>query len=141
MPGPHSAFRGRLFKAVHAEAAKRDMDHDALRDLCHRSYGVRFMSEMTDADLLKLYRSFTGKSLKRKAQLPRRGELDEAGERLISGEELVALDAEFARRALGPEARQNFVRRQLKGRDEIRTRSDFVRVWNGIRAMNRRDGV
>lgn len=143
MPGRKSAFRGRLFSAVHAEAAKRGMDHDELRRVCQQNYGVHSMSEMTEVNLMKIYQGWTGKGLRRRARLPQRGEAaaTKSGEvQMASGEELVELDAEFARRGLGEEGRENFIRRQLGGRLVVRTRRDFVKVLGGLRAMNRRDG-
>lgn len=143
MAGRQSAFRGRLFKGVHAEAAKRGLDHDGLRDLCHRSYGVRSMSEISDSDLMSLYKSFTGKGLRRRARLPQRGEAaaNPGVETIITGEELLELDREFAKRSMGEDSRRNFVRRQLRGRDRIVSRRDYSRVLGGLRAMNRREGL
>jgi hypothetical protein len=139
MPGLQSGFRGRIFKAVHAEALRRKIDHDALHDLCTERFGVHSMSDVTDGQLLSLYREWTGKTLRNRSKLPSRG-WEGDGIEMVSGEELIALAQEFAKRQLGPEGQRNFIRRQLRGRDEMRTRKDFVRVLGGIRAMNRRDG-
>jgi hypothetical protein len=131
-----------LFRGLHAEAAKRGLDHDGLRDVCRQSYGVHSMGEVSDADLVKLYKSFTGKGLRTRARLPKRGEArDKAVEQMVSGEDLTALDSEFAKRSMGADARRNFVRRQLRGRDRIVTRRDYARVFHGLRAMNRREGL
>jgi hypothetical protein len=51
------------------------------------------------------------------------------------------MEAEFAKRNLGTESKRAFIRRQLRGRDVLRTRGDVVKVTAGIRAMNRRDGI
>lgn len=139
MPGPKSGYRGRLFKAVHAEAEKRRMDHDALHDLVCSQFSVHSMSEATDPQLLGLYRQWTGKTLKYRGKLPQRNESSDL--EMVSGEDLIGLDQEFAKRGITGDGRANFIRRQLRGRDQIRTRKDFVRVMGGIRAMNRRDGV
>ena len=142
MPGRISGFRGRLFKGLHAEAIKRGVDHDGLRRICRESYGVHSMSEVSDSDLVALYKSFTGKTLKRRSPLPRRGEsCGQLVEQMVSGEDLVSLDAEFAKRSMGADARQSFVRRQLGGRDKIVSRRDFARVFHGLRAMSRREGL
>jgi hypothetical protein len=142
MPGPVSAYRGRLFKAVHAEAQKRKMDHDALRDMCRANYKVHSMSDMTDAQLLGVYRQWTGKTLVNRGKLPRKEETgQEACLTIVSGEDLVMLDQEFAKRGISGDGRANFIRRQLRGRDIIRTRKDYVRVMGGVRAMNRRECV
>lgn len=140
MAGLKSGYRARLFKAVHAEAAKRQLDHDALHDLCVSRFNVHSMGEVTDAQLLFLYREWTGKTLKTRAEKPRRGTAGEDRLRMVSGEELVALSQEFATAQMGIESQAAFVRRQLRGRDQIRTRGDFARVYNGLHAMNRRNG-
>jgi hypothetical protein len=132
-----------LFHAVHAEARKRKLDHDALHDMCVRNYGVRSMSELSDAQLLAIYRSWTGKVLRSRGKLPARGEAAKSGAaaEMVSAEDLAMLDQEWAKRGLGVDGRAAFVRRQLRGRDVIRTRRDWVRVMGGIRQMNRRDGI
>lgn len=108
-----------------------------------QNYGVHSMSEMSEINLMKIYHGWTGKGLRRRARLPKRGEAAaRPGEiQMASGEELVGLDSEFAKRELGEEGRENFIRRQLGGRLTVRTRRDFVKVLGGLRAMNRRDGL
>jgi hypothetical protein len=126
---------------VHAEAVKRGLDHDALHDLARERYGVHSMSELTDEQLLAIYRGWTGKGLKRAGTLPKRGELAGKGDEIVSAGDLEDLAREFGARGLGADGQRNFVRRQLRGRETIRSRKDFVRVMGGLRAMNRRDGV
>jgi hypothetical protein len=142
MPGLKSALRGRLFKAIHAEAAKRKIDHDGLHDLFVSRCKVRSMSEVSDGELARLYKEWTGKGIRRRATLPKRGEAKSADSlQMITAEELGVLDQEFSKRGMGHEGRANFIRRQLRGRDVIRTRRDYARVFAGIRAMNRREGL
>jgi hypothetical protein len=143
MPGKTSGYRARLFKAVHAEGQKRGLDHDALHDLCCEQFAVHSMGQATDHQLEGLYRHWTGHTLKRRAKLPRRGEAAKASAaaQMISAEEIVALDAEFARRNLVDGERANFMRRQLRGRADVRTRADWARVITPLRAMNARDGL
>lgn len=141
MPGLKSAFRGRLFKAIHAEAAKRKIDHDALHDLFVSRCHVRSMADVSDHDLERVYKEWTGKGLKRRTALPKRGEATADSAQMITGEELMVLDQEFSRRAMGQDGRRTFIRRQLRGRDVIRSRRDYAKVFNGIRAMNRRDSL
>jgi hypothetical protein len=119
------------------------MDHDALREACKNAYDIHSLADMSEPDLMALYQGWTGKTLRRKrAALPKKGDAAEgAVDQMISGEELTALDAEFAKRSFGREARTNFIRRQLQGRDTIRTRRDFAKVFHGVRAMNRREGL
>jgi hypothetical protein len=140
--GPGKAFRAKLFRALHSEAVKRKMDHDALHDFCAQEMGVKSMSDLTEHQMAALYRQWTGKTIKRRATLPKVGEAADGGpEQLISGDEIMALDAEFAKRDLRDKGRAAFVRRQLRGRDEIRTRRDYAKVMGGLRAMNRKAGL
>ena len=143
MPGKVSGYRARLFKGLHAEGVKRGMDHDGLHDLCCREFVVRSMGDATDHQLEGLYRRWTGHTIKGRAKLPRRGEAAKAAAagQMVSAEEIVMLEAEFALRNLGEEGRANFVRRQLRGREQVRTRADWMRVITPLRAMNRKDGL
>ncbi len=138
--GKNSGYRARLFKAIHAEAAKRRIDHDGLHDVCSERFGVRSMSDLSDVQLHALYRAWTGKQLKRRASLPRRGADPVRDMQMVSGEEAIMLEQEYAKRGWGKETSRNFVRRQLRGREEIRTYKDWRRVFQGVRAMNRREG-
>ena len=140
MSGVVAGFRQRIFRALHAEAKKRDIDHDALHDIFVQNFHVKSMSDATDAQLVGLYRQWTGKTLRRRAKLAGAGWKGEP-DAMVSGEEMVELGQEFAKRGLGADGQQNFVRRQLKGRAQIRTRRDFIRVIHALRAMNERDGV
>jgi len=139
--GSKSGYRNRLFHAVHAEARKRKLDHDALHDLCCERFAVHSMSELTDTQLAEIYKGWTGKRLKRAAALPRAGEVNDPVVRIATAADLEMMEAEFAKRGLGAEGRRSFIRRQLRGREVLRTRQDVVRVTAGIRAMNRRDGI
>lgn len=140
MPGLKSAYRNRLFRGVHAEALKRRLDHDALHDLCSNEFGVKSMGDLSDSQLLSLYRRWTGgKTLKRRARLPRKGEAAaKAVAGMVSGAEVEDLMAAFAESGMGKEGAAAFVRRQLHGRDQVRTRAEFVKVMSGLRAMARR---
>ncbi len=136
-----AGYRGRLFSAVHAEAAKRKIDHDALHDLCVARFRVHSMADLSERQLAQLYRDWTGKGIKRRANLPRKGEAKGPAAQIVSGEELVELGKEFAKREIGEAGRGNFIARQVRGRREIRTRRDWVRVIGGLRAMNARDAA
>lgn len=138
MAGTQAGYRNRLFRAVHAEAIKRKLDHDAVHDMCVRDFGVRSMGELTDAQLLSIYRGWTGKVLRRKAKLAD-PDWKAQPDGLVSGDELEAIAQEFAKRGLGIDGQRNFVRRQLQGRDQIRSRKDYIRVMHALREMNARD--
>ena len=129
--------RVKLMRGLHAEAKKRGLDHDALRDVFKVKFSVASISVASDAQLGELYRDWTGKGI-RGAALPRRGygrrgELD-----MVTAADLETLGRAYAERGWGPETQRAFIRRQLGGRDQIRTRRDFRRVFSGIRAMQRR---
>lgn len=135
--GPNAGFRSRLMRAIHAEAAKRHIDHDSLRDICRDRCGVRSMQEMTGEQLYALYHQWTGKGLRKRAKSAAAGAEDHS--QLISGEEMIELAQEFAKRGWGQQTQANFIRRQLHGRAVIRTRGEWRKVLHGVRAMNRRD--
>ncbi len=132
--GREKAFRARLFRALHAEGAKRGFDHDGLRNL----FGAHSLSDVTTEDLRKCLHGW-GKKM-RLAPLPRRGYgSDTKQAELVSGEDLNLLGEAFQRRGWTHEQQRNFIRRQLKGRETVRTRADFHTVFSGVRAMNRRE--
>ena len=90
-----------------------------------------------------MLRSWTGKTV-RKSPLPRKGyaaRCEATGQiEMVSGEDLTLMADAFQRRGWTAEQQRNFIRRQLGGRETVRTRKDFHRVFSGVRAMNRRDG-
>jgi hypothetical protein len=140
--GTKSGYRQRLFRAVHAEAKKRKLDHDAIHDMCREKFGAASMATLTEGQLLTIYREWTGHGLKRKAALPARGEVNVAAPAVMATPaDLEMLAAEAAKRGLSADGLRNFTRRQLRGRVELRTRRDVVRVASAIRAMNRREGI
>jgi hypothetical protein len=114
------------------------MDHDALRDMCRERYKVHSMGELSDGQLEAVYRGWTGHALKRKSALPPRGYANTTEVAMVSGEDLETLARAFAARGWGKETQAVFIRRQLGGREQIRTRKDFWKVFSGVRAMNRR---
>lgn len=139
--GPEKALRARLMRAIHGEGARRRLDHDALHDLVLARFGVKSLADVKTEDLLALYKGWTGHGLKSRAQKPSRGEGEVARLRMVSGEEMIALAQAFAARGLGEDGQRNFIRRQLRGRDQVRTRGDWTRVMAPLRAMNRRDAI
>lgn len=140
--GPKSGLRNRLFRAVHAEAKTRHLDHDALHDMCREKFGAASMSSLTEGQLLTIYRELTGHGLKRRVPLPARGEVSAAAPAVMAtAADLELFESECARRSLGKEGQRNLIRRQLRGRTVLRTRRDVVRVTAAVRAMNRRDGL
>jgi len=135
---PAAGKRARLFRAVHAEAGRRKIDHDGLHDLCRHRFGVSSMADLTEEQLEAIYRAWTGHGIRTKP-LPKRGYARTNETEMVSPDDLETLARAFARRDWGEETQRNFIRRQLRGRDQIRTRRDFWKVFSGVRAMNRRD--
>ncbi len=141
--GGKGDLKPRLMKALHAEAVKRGLDHDELSGLCRAKFNVRSMREMTAGQMQALLREWTGRALpsKRTTPLPQRGYGRTGALELVSGEDLETLGRAFAARGWGIDTQAEFVRRQLRGRDQIRTRKDFNAVFRAVQAMNRRDGT
>ena len=136
--GPDKAIRARAFRALHAEAAKRKIDHDGLRDV----FGVKSLADVATHELVSRLKDWTGKGLRRVTALPRKGYLQKKGPtELVSEEDLRTLAEAFGHRSMDENAQWLFIQRQLGGRDKIRTRADFHKVFSGVRAMNRRDGL
>jgi hypothetical protein len=128
-------------RAIHAEGLKRGLDHEALRDVCRAKFGVASMAELSAGQKKQLFRDLAGKNfVTHRMRLPERGYAQQGKLEMISPAELETLERAFALRGWGPETKKAFVRRQLGGREEIRTRADFQRVFRGVQAMNRRDG-
>jgi len=142
-PGKDPGVRSRLFRAIHAEALKRGLDHDALHDLCALKFHAPSMAALDPGQLKTLYRDLAGKNLRprRQSPLPRAGygRHNEPLE-LITPDDLETLARACAIRGWGQDTLSAFTLRQL-GHAQIRTRHDFHRVFSGLRAMNRRDGL
>jgi len=135
--------RTAVMRALHAEGAKRGLDHEGLREMCRGRFGVASMGDLDLAQAASLYKDLTGTEFlvreRPKVKLPERGYAARGETQIVSGGELELLERACAKRGWGPATKLAFVRRQL-GRDQIRTRADFQRVFRGVQAMNRRDG-
>lgn len=139
MPGVKSGYRARLMRGIHAQGLKQRLDHDRLHDLVRENYQCASMSHMTDGQLLALYKLLAGgRELKKRGKLPNRGEVPGANAEIASAEDLVLLDHHFAKAGFTEEGKVAFLKRQLKGRDCVRTRGDVTRVMTAVRAINRR---
>jgi len=138
-------LRARLFRAIHAAGIKRGLDHEALRDVCRERFGAESMKTLSINDLQQLYKGFEGRFLavkkRKKKPLPKRGTAKTHDLEIVSPDHLETLARAFAMRGWGKSTQREFVRRQLGGREQIRTTRDFQRVFRGVQAMNRRDGI
>jgi hypothetical protein len=128
-------------RAIHAEGAARKLDHSDIRDICRAKFGVQSMAELNNGQLQTLYKDWTGRGLRgvKREKTPLQRGYAQGKLEMVSPAELETLERAFAARQWGPETKRAFIRRQLKGREAIRTRADFARVFRGIQAMNRRD--
>ncbi len=126
--------RAKLIRALHAEGRKRGMDHDALRDM----FRVPSLSTVPVDELERTLKGWTGKGLRRNTPLPRRGYGSSTFVELAGLDEFTTLVNAFAIAQMDSEAQKSFIRRQLRGREAIRTVADFHKVFSGLRAMNRR---
>ena len=139
--------RTRVMRALHAEGAKRGLDHEGLREMCRGKFGVASMGDLDLAQAASLYKDVTGTEFlvagrgpAPRVKLPERGYAARGETQIVSGGELELLERAFAKRGWGPATKLAFIRRQLGGREQIRTRADFQKVFRGVQAMNRRDG-
>lgn len=130
-------------RALHAEGAKRGYDHAGLHDLCWVKFGAGSMAALDLGQLKTFFADLVGRNFRRRraTPLPRKETARGADLEMVGAEDLETLGNAFALRQWGPETRAEFIRRQLGGREQIRTRGDFWRVFSGVRAMNRRDGL
>jgi len=138
--------RALVMRALHAEGARRGLDHDGLRDVAAARFQAASMSALSLKELAEMYLGLTGQEFlfhqsKSHVTLPPRGITQSCLTELVSGEELELLERAFAARGWGNETKKAFIRRQLRGLEQIRTRADFQRVFRGVQAMNRRDGI
>lgn len=103
-------------------------------------FGVHSLSAVDADALVGMLRGWKLR-VPRKTQLPRAGDqaLQPETPQMVSGEDLESLGRAFAQRGWGPDTQKTFIRRQLGGREVVRTVRDFQRVFSGVRAMNRRD--
>lgn len=142
-PSQGAGLRARLFRALHAEGLKRGFDHEGLRDLCRERFDIESMGSLDIDQLQRMYRGFAGRwfPTRKRKPLPKRGYAKSGELEIVSGDHLETLARAFAMRGWGKETQRTFIRRQLGGREQIRTTRDFQRVFRGVQAMNRREGL
>jgi hypothetical protein len=129
-------------RALHKEAAQRGLDHDGLHQMCRVNFSVESMAELNVGQLKTAFHDVTGEYfVSHKVKLPPRGYGDQGELEMVSPAELEILERAMAKRRWGPETKRNFIRRQLGGRAQILTRVDLKKVFRGVQAMNRREGL
>ena len=145
----------KLLRAVHAEAAKRDLDHDALHAQAVERFGVDSIAVLTEQQLRELFRGLAGRPYRAKHPGVRGNERRQAagtagrnkGQAADGGKEVVHLattaDVQLcydAAYAIGWDQERliSFIRRQLKGKEQIRTLAECNKVLWPLKAMGRR---
>lgn len=108
---------GRLQRAVAGIAA--GLRRRTWIDLCRQRFQVASMSAMNEGRLQTLYHDWTGKSVRRRSPLPKKGAAKGKTDAMVSKEDIETLGRAFAARNWGPETQRLFVSRQLGGREQI----------------------
>ena len=142
--------RTKVMGALHAEAAKRDLSHQDLSEMAGKRYGVGSMSDLNEGKLRDLFRDLTGKPFRAKHPgMRNRQHRQAAGTagRKNANHKVVemadATDVEMVYQlayALGwtLQTIKTFIRRQLGGRDQLRTMADVNKVLWGLKAIAKR---
>jgi hypothetical protein len=127
-------------QAIHAEAKRRGLDEDALRDLVESATRrTRSIAALTHAEANKVIQHLKGNSFVPLRTLQYRRK--KAGIQQIVTDEQQTLIAELAsQREWSPETLQKFCKRQCK-RERPLTTADANKVIEALKAMNRRDGL
>ena len=144
--------RVNILRALHAEGKKRGLDHGGLREIASQRFGVSSVSALTEDQMKTLYRDWTGQVFHSKRHAirnkARRHAAGTAGrkdapskvEHLVSGDDLEMLGSYAARLGWGTETLGKFIRRQLGGRETIRTVADLNKVlWPMKRILRSRN--
>ena len=140
----------KVMGALHAEALKRRLSHQDLSDMADRRYGVASMAALDDGQLRGLFLDLTGRLFHPKHpgmhDRQRRQAAGTAG-RKDGNPKLVEMaataDVEMVYQlgySLGwtRQTIQTFIRRQLGGREQLRTMADVNKVLWGLKAIARR---
>ncbi len=145
--------RVNILRALHAEGKKRGFDHGMLREIAGQRFGVSSMSALSEDQLNGWYREWTGRVFRPKRRpIRNKAQRHAAGtagrkdatskvEHLVSGDDLALLGQFAARLGWGKETLAKFTRRQLGGRDQIRTVADLNKVLWPMKRMLRTRGA
>ena len=146
----------KLLRAVHAEAAKKDLDHHALHAQAVECFGVDSIAVLTEQQLRDLFRGVAGRPYRAKhpgvrgnerrqaagmagrKKAPGGADVDEKVVHLATTADVqLCYDAAYA---IGwdRERLMSFIRRQLGGRETIRTLAECNKVLWPLKAMGRR---
>ena len=140
----------RVMGALHAEGLKRGLSHQDLSEMAGQRYGVASMAALDDGQLRDLFLDLTGRLFHPKhpgmRNRQRRQAAGTAG-RKDGNPKLVEMaataDVEMVYQigySLGwtRQTIQTFIRRQLGGREQLRTMAEVNKVLWGLKAIARR---
>ena len=142
-------IRTRLLRGFHGEGKRRGLDHDGMRDVAADRFGVSSMAALKLEQMQAWYRDWTGRAFRPKRRrivdAARRKAAGKAGRtgaedkvvHLASGEDLDLLGEYAARLGWGKQTLGSFIRRQLQGRETIRTVGDLNKVLWPMKRMAR----
>ena len=145
-----SQTSSKVMGALHAEAAKLGLSHQDLSEMAGQRYGVASMAALDDGQLRDLFLDLTGRVFHPKhpgmQNRQRRKAAGTAGRKDASNkvvEMAATVDVEMVYQlgyALGwtQQTIKTFIRRQLRGRDQLRTMADVNKVLWGLRAIAKR---
>ena len=140
----------RVMGALHAEAAKRGLSHQDLSERAGKRYGFASMADLDDGQLRDLFLDLTGRVFHPKhpgmRNRQRRKAAGTAGRKNAINkvvEMAATVDVEMVYQlayGLGwtQETIKTFIRRQLGGRDQLRTMADINKVLWGLKAIAKR---
>lgn len=137
-------LRVRVLGALHSEGAKRGLSHIDLRECA----GCESLAALSDEQLLAAFEALTGKrfrvwhpGIRSKERRQAAGTAGHKGTKetvahLVSPDDMRMLyDAAYSKLGWDHERLRGFIRRQLGGRDQIRTLADFNKVWWPLKRM------
>jgi hypothetical protein len=145
--------RSKMMRGLHAEARKRGLSHDGLHELVEKRYGVRSLSQLSEAQLREWYREFSGKGFRHRGIAPgsRAWAAGNAGKKAapdgarkvveLAGADDIAMLIDLAARiGWSVTGFHKFVARQL-GREQVRTMADVNKVLWALKTIARRKGI
>ena len=142
-----------LLRALHAEGRKRGLGHDALHDLAVEHFGVDSLSRLTHPQARGLFKRVAGRQFHAKRHrirsVERRKAAGTEGRKglkqnvttMISPADCALLyEIAYGKLGWAEQTLKRFIRRQLRGRDQIRTMGDLNAVLWPVKRMARERG-
>ena len=145
-----SVPRSTLLRALHAEGRKHRLDHDALHDLAAEHFGSASLSTLDATQLGSLFQRISGRDFRLKQDKLRSRALRKAAgtegrkdgnpklQTLVSPDQVEMLyQVAYGKLGWSQATLKTFIRRQLKGRDQIRTVGDLNRILWPVKRIAR----